>query len=159
MTYPDRSVVELVNSRFEAVRLEVTGKDPAVREVARRYRLLWSPGFVVLDPRGEELRRFLGYQPPRDFVAELRLALGKVHLLHRRYAEAYEDFRAVADLDPPAPVTPEALYWAGIAAYRRDGRPLDFLREYWEELRVRFPGSRWWTHADVFGPEGPGRVP
>jgi hypothetical protein len=71
-------------------------------------------------------------------------------MLHRDLAGAYDELRAVADLDPPAPVTPEALYWAGVAAYRRDGKPLEFLREYWAELRVRFPESRWWTAGDVF---------
>lgn len=150
VTYPSAEVEEFLGARFACVKVSTEDKSPEARTLLRAYRHLWAPGFVVLDPRGEELRRFLGYQPPRDFIAELRVGLAKVRMLHRDLAGAYDEFRAVADLDPPAPVTPEALYWAGVAAYRRDGKPLEFLREYWAELRVRFPESRWWTAGDVF---------
>ena len=86
----------------------------------------------------------------RDFVAELRVGLGKVHLMHRRPTSPTTDWRQVADLEPPAPVSAEALYWSGIAVFYRDKKPVDWLREYWAELGERFPESRWWTHADVW---------
>lgn len=97
-----------------------------------------------------ELRRFIGFQRPAAFLAELRIALGKVLLLERDPRGAEAEFRAAADIDPPAPVSAEGLYWAGVAAYQQEKRPLEFLRDYWVELGRRFPESRWWTHADVF---------
>ncbi len=150
VTYPDDAVRRFLSREVVPVSLSLADRDPAVLPVLRRYRVLWSPGFVVLDHREQEVRRFLGYQPPRDFLAELQVALGKVELLRRCNAEAHERFRAVADLEPPAPVSAEALYWAGVAGYYRDKADLDYLRRYWKELGRRFPESRWWTHADVF---------
>ena len=150
VTYPSREVQDFVGTRFVAAKFGLADRTAEVREVVRRFRTLWAPGFVVLDQRGEEIRRFIGYQPPRDFIAELQVALGKIDLLHRRPAQAFTEFRGVADLDPPAPVSAEAMYWAGIAAYQRDGTPLESLKDHWDELRTRFPESRWWTHADIF---------
>lgn len=148
VTYPHEDVVRFVTGRFTPVAFDMADRSPETRDVLRRYRLLWSPGYVVLDHEGTELRRFLGYQPPADWMAELTLALGKTYLLHRQIDEAYEAFRAVGDGN--SPVAAEGVYWAGVAAYRREKAGLEVLERYWEELRERFPGSRWWTHADVF---------
>ena len=150
MTYPRPEVRDFLSQHFELVRLSLADRDPAARDLIKRYRTLWSPGFVVLDHHETEIRRFLGFQPPADFVAELRVGLGKVHLLHRKPGEAHDEFRSVADMVPPAPVSPEALYWSGIAIFYRDKKPVNWLRDYWAELGERFPESRWWTHADVW---------
>lgn len=155
VTYPDAAVQAFLSEQIVPAKLDLTSRDPAAVAALRDYRLLWAPGFVVLDARGQEMRRWIGYLPPRDFLAEIRLALGKVALLARRFDEAHAHFREVADLDPPSRVSDEGAYWAPIAVYRRDGRDLDFLHEAWRELRERFPDSRWWTAADVF-PAGPG---
>ncbi len=149
MTYPRQDVQEIL-SQLVLVRVSLADREPETRALVKRYRTLWSPGFVLLDHHETELRRFLGFQQGRDFVAELRVGLGKVHLLHRRPEQAYAEWRAVADLDPPAPVSAEALYWSGIARFQEQKKPVDWLREYWSELGERFPDSRWWTHADVW---------
>lgn len=150
VTYPDASVVEFLAAQFEPAKVHIGEKDPAARETIRKYRMLWAPGYVILDARGEEVRRFIGFQPPRDYVGELRIGLGKTHILHRRNEEAFQQFRAAADLDPPAPVSAEGLYWAGVALHYRDKTDLEFLHQYWKELEQRFPTSRWWTAANVF---------
>ena len=154
MTYPRQEVRDFLTDHFELVRVSLADRDPEARSLIKRYRTLWSPGFVLLDHHGTELRRFMGFQPPEDFVAELRVGLGKVYLMHRNAAEAYNQFREVADMDPSAPVSAEALYWSGIAVFNRDKKPVDWLREYWAELGQRFPESRWWTHANVWGNDG-----
>ena len=149
MTYPRQDVQEALG-QFELVRVSLADREPEARSLIKRYRTLWSPGFVLLDHNETELRRFLGFQQGPDFVAELRVGLGKVYLLHRRAEQAYTEWRAVADLDPPAPVSAEALYWSGIALFQQEKKSVDCLREYWSELGERFPDSRWWTAADVW---------
>jgi hypothetical protein len=150
VTHPHPDVIAFVEQNFIPVKIDVTARDPEAIERLRQWRLMWAPGFVVADPKGIEARRWLGYQAPREHIADLTMALAKIHFAWRRFDEAYDAFRAVADLDPPAPVTPEAVYWSAIAAYRRDNADLEFLRRAWEELRLRFPNDRWWTHADVY---------
>jgi len=149
VTYPRPEVQEFLKA-FSLVRVSLADRAAEARSLIKRYRTLWSPGFVLLDHNETELRPFLGYQPPRDLIAELSVGLGQLHLLHRRADEAYTVWRGVADLEPPTPVSAEALYWSGVALFVRDGKPVDWLRDYWAELGERFPDSRWWTHADVW---------
>ncbi len=153
VTYPDEALAAFVGEHFEAAKIHIGDKDPGIRDAIRKFRMLWAPGYVVIDERGEEVRRFIGYQPPRNFAAELRIGLGKADLLHRRYDEAFRQFRQAADLEPPAPVSDEGVYWAGVALHYRDKTDLDFLHRYWLELERRFPHSRWWTAANVFPSE------
>ena len=156
VTYPQSDVVQKLE-KFVSVRVNERSKSPETVATLRAYRLLWSPGFIFLDHQGNELRRFVGYLPPTQFLAELDFALGLAEMLHARYAESFHCFRAAADRDPNAPVAPEALYWAAIAAFRRDGRKIEVVKQHWEEIRARYPQSTWWTRADVFDVTPPGR--
>jgi TolA-binding protein len=150
VTYPHQDVQTAIQESFVAVRFNERDPGPEGEEFLRTHRLLWSPGFVFLDGRGDELRRVVGFLPPEGFLAELYFALGMFHLLHTRYAESFRFFRHSADAFPQAHAAAEAIYWAGIAAFRRDGRKIEVIRKHWEELRERFPTSTWWTRADVF---------
>lgn len=150
VTYPHADVVQVLEERFVCLRVNERSRARETVEVLRAFRLLWSPGFIFLDHHGNELRRFVGYLPPSHFLAELSFVLGLVEMLHARHAESFRHFRMAADLDPQAPVAAEALYWVGIAAFRRDGRKIDVIKQYWEEIRARYPQSTWWTRANVF---------
>jgi hypothetical protein len=158
VTYPHEEVKRALHEHFVSLRVNEYSKDPAAVAVLRAYRLLWSPGFIFLDAHGNELRRLVGYLPPEDFLAELHFVLGMVAMLQTKYAESFDEFRVAADRYPQAPVCAEALYWAGIAAFRRDGRKIEVVRQHWEEIRRRFPQSIWWKHADVFDVTPPGRT-
>ena len=149
VTYPTPEVVDLLNRHF--VCFTVNTKEPGHegRELLRAHRLLWEPGFVFLDHSGAELRRFVGFRPPRHFTAELHLVLGLVDLLYNRATEAAQRFAESMRHADGAEPGPEALYWSGIAIYRREGRSLGALAEVWNDLRARYPGSGWWDRADV----------
>ena len=71
-------------------------------------------------------------------------------MLHAKYAESFAHSRGVAAQWPESPVAPEALFWAGIAAFRCDGRNIEVLKQHWEEVRARYSQSTWRTRADVF---------
>ena len=149
VTYPDERVVAFLNDRFACVKLDIFSKVPAEKATTRRFRVLWNPAFVVLNDRDEEMRRWIGYLPPEAFIAELRVGAGKVRILGRDPKGAHEDFRAAADTED-APVAPEAAYWTGIAKYlAAPERDKTILSASWNELRERFPDSRWWTAADT----------
>jgi hypothetical protein len=106
---------------------------------------------VFLDHRGTELRRQVGFLPPDDLLAEAGIALGKIASLHGDCVVAAEHFSRAAERSSTE-LAGEALYWAGIAVWRRDGRRLDTLRAEWAKLRDRFSGSGWWARADVIPP-------
>lgn len=146
VTYPDPTVIEFVSRRFVAYQVNTKRPTAEDRSLLTAHRLLWEPGFAFLDCGARELRRTVGFLPPAEFLAELRLVLGKAALLHARPYEALAWFEAASA--GATAVAPEALYWAGIAAYRVE-RDLRVLRERWGLIRQRFPDSTWWTRAEV----------
>lgn len=147
VTYQQTAVVDLIAEHFVPVKLNVKEPKPEFRELLRMAKPLFTPLFLFLDSSGTEVRRFTGYLPPEEFKAELQFVLGSVDLLHARFAEGYAKFRGIVERYPKTHVAPEALYWAGVAAYRWNQRGLDGLIPEWIELRGRYPGSTWWTRA------------
>ena len=150
VTYPHPEVQRFLHKHFVCHRVNEKDTSSETVRVLRAYRLLWSPGFIFLDHQRNELRRVVGYLTPAEFLAELNFALGLARMLHSRFSESHDLFRAAIDANPTGYVAPEALYWAGIAAFRRDGRNKELLKKEWAELLERFPKSTWWTRADVF---------
>jgi hypothetical protein len=74
-----------------------------------------------------------------------------VDLLHVHHAEALARWQRLAEQFPQAHVAAEALFWAGIAAFRSHGKDKEVLRQHWEQLHTRYAHSTWWRRADVFG--------
>jgi hypothetical protein len=147
VTYPDARVAGEINAYFVPAHFNTV--DPApdkVKHLAREFRQVWTPTFVFLDPHRIEVRRTVGYLPPDEFIPELGMARGAAAIVHAEYPQAFDLFRSVATQWPHAAVAPEALYWAGVSAYRRDGKA-DGLRQQWNELHERYPNSTWWTRA------------
>ncbi len=154
VTYPHAEVQDLLENHFVAMRVNAKEPPAEFAELVAGSPLFWTPAFLFLDFRKMEVRRVLGYRPPSELLAELRLALGFFDFLGSRFDSSADHFRAAAGLSPTPSVAPEALFWAGIAAYRRDERSRATLWREWEVLRARFPENDWWRRADVF-PEPP----
>lgn len=147
VTYSSPDAIDFLGRHFVPFQVDTHHPGEDGRVLLRAHRLLWEPAFVYLDSRGSVIRRTVGYLSPDEFIAEGEIALGKIALLHRRFDESLAWFERIDRF--PAPATlPEALFWAGIAAYRIDP-DLEVLRCRWGRLRERFPDSTWWARADV----------
>jgi len=156
VTYPNQQVQQLIHDHFVAVKFNVAEPTPDFTEILRASRPLWGPTFVFLDASKAELRRSVGYVPPADFLTELTLVLGLWDVLHAQPVEAFEHFHSVARSQPAGKFTPEALFWTGCAAYRREGpgkeEKLAALRPWWLEVMERFPESTWADRASAILP-------
>lgn len=151
VTYPDPRVAELVNANFAPVKINI--REPqqgGVRELLRTVKPVWAPLFVFLDPARVELRRYVGWLAPDEFLAELTFVLGMQDILRQRIDEAFTRFRAAADEWPESSVAAEALFWAGTAAYKKGRGDLVALRAVWDELVARYPASTWARRANVW---------
>lgn len=155
VTYQQAPVVEFVTQYFIPLKLNVKEPKPEFRELLRMAKPLFTPLLLFLDFNGTEVRRFTGYLPPAEFLAELHFVLGWVDLLHTRFADGYARFRGIVEQYPKSHVAPEALYWSGVAAYRWNNRGLDGLIPEWIELRARYPESTWWTRASCIAERMP----
>jgi TolA-binding protein len=146
VTYPDAKVARFLDENFVPVKINVTESTPEVEEAKKRFNQVWTPLFLFLSPDGREARRSQGYFPPEDFLAELELGLGQLRMLEGDHAKAYDKFQHICKEHPNAQCAPEAMYWSGVSAYKRDNKP-DGLMQHWNELKDQHPDSPWWTKA------------
>jgi len=147
VTYPDAQVAEFVSERFVALKFNVKERHPDFKEALGRGKVLWAPLLVFLDGRGSELRRYVGFLPPDEFLAELRLVLGMSEMTHADFAAALRWFESAAGDYPDSSAAPEALFWGAAAGYRLHG--LAEVVRRWDDLRARYPETTWARRADV----------
>ena len=153
VTYPHPDVRRFLDVHVELLKVDVANPPPWARTLLRNTRVLWTPTLLVVLPGGAEVRRRIGFAPPSEFMAELLLALGQDALRRGDHARAHQRFREAEEQSRPGGVAPEALFWQGIAAYKRDRATTGQLRTLWDALRLRYPDSDWWDRADVFPPD------
>jgi hypothetical protein len=147
VTYPNAQVAEFVSERFVALKFNVKERHPDFKEALGRGKVLWAPLLVFLDSHGSELRRYVGFLPPDEFLAELRLVLGLAEMTHGNHEEALRWFDGAAADYPRSSAAPEALFWAAGAGYRLRG--LAEVIRRWDDLIARYPESTWARRADV----------
>ncbi len=151
VTYPNTEVIAFVTEHFVPVKFNAKEHNPDFKEALGPGKLLWAPLFIFLDYRGSELRRYNGYLPPDEFLAELRLVLGLSAMTHSKYQDALDWWMGTAERYPETNAAPEALFWAGAAAYRIGGLPALIAR--WDHLMSRYPENTWAKRAGVIPPE------
>lgn len=151
VTYPNAEVAEFVSERFVPIKFNIKEPHPDFKEALGRGKALWAPLLVFLDGRGSELRRYVGFLPPDEFLAELRLVLGLSAMVHSKFEEALSWFDGAAEAYPRASAAPEALFWGAAAGYRLQG--LAEVVRRWDDLIARYPETTWARRADVVPPE------
>ena len=81
--------------------------------------------------------------PPDLFLDILDLGEARARLRQATPDVAVRLLRAALDRREDGPLTPERLYWNGIARYNAGGHDDAARNEVWGELRDRFPTSVW----------------
>jgi thiol:disulfide interchange protein len=72
-TYADPKVIEFLNNRAVAVKVDVDRE----REVARRYAVRGLPATYLLLPGGDQIGPLPGFIPPRSYLAMLTKILAQ----------------------------------------------------------------------------------
>jgi thiol-disulfide isomerase/thioredoxin len=147
VTYPDPAVRALLGQCFVCVKFNTTTPNAWFKRLKGSFGHLWHPNIAILDDRLTEARRFIGFLPPDDFIAQLEVGRGLVELYHARAQIALDIFNRVTEQGEHTHVAPEALYWAGVAAYRAGGG-LEALTTIWSRIEERYPLSEWAMRAD-----------
>ncbi len=150
VTYPDQTVISFLNEFFVILKYNTHDLPPDGRAFVHEHRLLWEPGFVVLSHRGAVMHRTVGYLPPSDLMAMLSIALGKCSMADGDYAQSADFFTKAEQFEASPEFSSEAIYWRGIAVFRREGRSKERLQQEWASLHSLYPESRWAKSADVF---------
>jgi thioredoxin-related protein len=147
-TLPKMSVTDEINGNFVPVMVETTEK-PSDAEL---YNVEWTPTFVVTDETGLEFDRWEGYLPEDDFLGHLDMALARVALKKKNYADAERRFDGVVIKFPLSDLAPKACYYLGVAKYRATNDAAWLTRAY-QNLREAYPESVWAIKASVWSKE------
>ena len=146
-TYRDPDVQAYLARTFVCIKYNTKAPNPWFKRLNGSYGHHWHPNVVVMDHRLTEARRFIGYLSADEFVAQLEVGRALMALRHGQAVESLAVLQGVLARSPGTFVAPEAMYWAGVAAYRAGGG-LAALTPIWADLAVRYPASEWVLRAD-----------
>lgn len=150
-TYQDPRVATTLNEEFIPVLYNARQPDDNFERLNGMAAYIFSPVLIIRAADGAELRRTTGYLPPEDMLLELQLGLG-LNALHKREWEAAFHLLDVGVREHvTARNLPEALWWRGVAAYRKSGNSLLELAEAWAPLVREHRETAWADRADVLG--------
>lgn len=149
VTWPDERVAKAVAEGFAPFKIDILERHPDFKEACAGGRVMWGPTFVIADGRGREVRRWVGWLPPADFVAELDFCRALAGFNHGRFAEAAAAFGALTEEAEDTAIHPETLYWQGVAGFMAGPKDWDALRRAWSRLAERYPQHRFGIHASV----------
>ena len=149
VTWPDPQVGSLLTAHYRGIQFDLASPHDDFVEATQTAKVVWAPTFIVDDTRGRELRRWTGWLPPEEFIAELQIPVAMDHLHHRRIEEGAAILESVVEETPKAPAAAEALHFLGIFEFLAGKRDLPKLRARWNAVREQYPDSRFARHSEV----------
>ncbi len=138
-TFSDERVQFAIGTRFIPVKLHLF----ADRAFTRDNQVFWTPTILFADRSGRVRYTSENYLPVPEFLDVLDIGEAMVLMRWKGYDEAIALLAGLEYRSPNGPLTPEAIYWRGIAAYFRDGKSPSAAKSEWTELLNRFPDSIW----------------
>jgi hypothetical protein len=139
VTFADQRVAEAIASRFVPVKLHLRKNS----DFARQWQVFWTPTILFADRSGKVRYQSPNFLPPDEFLDVLDIGEALVSMRWKGYEEAIVLLNGLNRRSPDGPLTAEAIYWRGIAAYFRDGHSSRSAHVEWDELLNRFPDSVW----------------
>jgi thioredoxin-related protein len=141
VTYPDNRVAEFLNSNVVPVQL-IFDSQP----YATDYNIKWTPTILILDTKGREHHRVVGFLPPDEFIPAMLLGIGKMYFDLDQINEAITELDKVLNTYPQSSAAPEAVYLKGVAGYKstHTAQPLKAAEE---RLKKEYPASEWAKRA------------
>lgn len=104
---------------------------------------------MLLDGDGKERYRIEGYLPRNEFFAQVKLGLARIAFLAKRWSDAEAIYEDIIQHHPNSATTAEAIYWRGVARYKRT-QDHKALSEVAKEFTQRFQSSIWAEKASIW---------
>jgi thioredoxin-related protein len=73
VTYQDVHVVDFISQNLIAMRLQAND----LPSWARSYTIEYTPTVLIVDEKGKELHRTVGFLPPQEFIPNLMFGIAK----------------------------------------------------------------------------------
>lgn len=145
ITFNDPGVLEILENEYASFSYLVTQD----QEMTARYKVEWTPTFILADEYGRELERWVGYLPPEEFLTQIHLSRGLSEFHRNRFREAESAFGWIIDHEPESELAPEARYYMGVSLYKESGDPTHLSRT-WDAMSRRYPGNYWTKKASAW---------
>jgi TolA-binding protein len=143
--FNDQSAIDMIER--EAAPVMINAAESV--DLAEKYRVDWTPAFVLADEKGNELDRWVGYLPVKDFMAQLTLSKGLAAFHLGRYHEAECEFEMLIDEYPDSELVPESEYFLGVAGFKENGET-EKLARVCHTLIDKYPDSQWTKRCSVW---------
>ncbi|MGH7481986.1 MAG: thioredoxin fold domain-containing protein [Longimicrobiales bacterium] len=147
--YSDDDVARLITENFVPVRVHVREHAEEFRRMGERFGAEWTPTILMLGADGNERHRVEGFLPADEFMAHLRLGLGRIAFSRGDFEDAEARFRNVVAEAPASEAAPEAQYWAGVSRYKSSGDAAA-LAETASAFRDSYQDTPWAKKASVW---------
>jgi tetratricopeptide (TPR) repeat protein len=144
VAFPDPAVIDFVNNTLIPVR--IPSDDP---ELGPRYKVKWTPTLLILDAKGVEHYRTLGFYPPEELIPSLLLGIGKARFNEPDRLAACDCFEKILTGYPASSLAPEAVYLNGVSRYI-ETHDVANLTGLYDRLASEYPESTWFTRADPY---------
>lgn len=144
-TYQSAEMLSYIDNNFVFVKYDITNRNvPKIQSSP----ILWTPTFIVFANDGSEVRKITGYLNERLFHIEMELGRAMAFLRKAQPQTSLHILETFIKNTENKPALPEAMYWAGVAAYFLQKRNADSLVPYWQKLLSDYPGNTWAQKAD-----------
>lgn len=120
------------------------------QDLAREYRVDWTPAFIICDEDGKELERWVGFLPSEDFIPQITLSKGLAAFHLGRHDEAIREFEMILDEHAGSELVPEAEYFLGASTFKLTGET-EKLTEICHDLVLTHPDSPWTKRCTIWG--------
>lgn len=147
--WPDPRVVKFVNDNFLAARVHVKDDAALFQKYGDKYSAQWTPTILELDSDGVERHRIEGFLPNDDFLGQLMLGRAQMAFAAGEWDEAERRFREIVDKLPNTDAAPEALYWAGVAPYKKS-HDASYLKRTSQAFKDRYQETSWAKKASIW---------
>ncbi|MBW1783845.1 MAG: tetratricopeptide repeat protein [Deltaproteobacteria bacterium] len=141
VTYPEEAVSHFVSENLIPLRIQFN-EEPYTSQ----FRVKWTPTLLILDEKGEEHHRTVGFFEPNQLIPSLMLGIAKAAFDADRFEPALEYLNALLAKYPESNSAPEAIYLRGVSLYKstKDPKP---LKDAYEKLANTYPESEWTNRA------------
>ena len=144
VAYPNQEVISFLNS--QVVPLRIPADHP---QLAPQFTVKWTPCLLVLDEKGKEHERALGFLGPQELIAYILLGMGKAKFNRPDRPAADKLFEQLISTYPKSSFTPEAIYMQGVARYI-ESHEVKHLIALYDRITTDYPQSPWAMRAQPY---------
>lgn len=137
VTYPNKDVAVFINENLIPIRVRFDAIP-----LSKDFTVKWTPTHVMLDLKGKEHSRTLGFVPPEEMIPLLLLGMAKTCFDLDDLDQALVDLDQVIQTYPKSHSAPEAVYLQGVSRYLGT-HDASHLKQLHAKLRDEYPQSVW----------------